>query len=799
MKSYTVKNLSELRAFLNDEKMILAGYNNKNYDQWILKTIIYYGEEPEKVKEANDWIIKSGQQGWEHPLIKNIWEKLLYSQVDLMDDLGTQVFLRLKEIEGNLGLSIEESKISFDIDRPLTEAELKESINYCMYDVRAAGELLKKRMSYLKNKIAVGEMGGISLEESLKLTNPKLTSKYLKAKKKKYDDEFVYEFPDNLKINNYTHILEFYKEVDYKKKLETDIAGVPHILAWGGLHGAIKHYQAESTKDFKIVHIDVTSYYPSLMIQNGYLSRSVPDPEAYKEVFNKRIEAKNSGDKTTADALKLILNSTYGAMKEKFNNLYDPKMANHVCISGQLYLVDLIEKLEYVDSFKLIQSNTDGLIIGFESSREERIRTIIKSWEERTNFQMGWEKVKKIVQKDVNNYILLNAYGKVEVKGAYVTNYHGGDFQTNSLIIVQEAIVNYFLYGTTPELTINDCSELEKFQIICKAGSTYDYVEWERGRNLIQVQNVNRVFATEDDFYGTLKKVKIEQDRKDKIANLPEKCKIINYSPADIEDPQTLRLDRQWYIDLAQKRINDYLGIKPEKVKKERKKKMATAKKVSGLNEKLMMLRDVLNKCEWEKTGKNKNQGYKYIPESQYKNNFKKALSEAGLDFKCNELEAEFLGSISDKMNMVKVKYEYLIKDPETGESEIYTNSGMGADMGDKGIYKAATGAFKYFVANNFLVAENMDPENDEEDIKPKYTSPEAREEVKQEIKKTKKEPATEEQLESIYMGLDMLEEAGENEAAEEIRKELKKKLTKEQAEEIIEALGELIDDNDAA
>ena len=40
---------------------------------------------------------------------------------------------------------------------------------------------------------------------------------------------------------------------------------------------------------------------------------------------------------------KIVLNGTYGASKDKYNNLYDPLQANNVCINGQLMLLDLIE------------------------------------------------------------------------------------------------------------------------------------------------------------------------------------------------------------------------------------------------------------------------------------------------------------------------------------------------------------------------------------------------------------------------------------------------------------------------
>ena len=54
--------------------------------------------------------------------------------------------------------------------------------------------------------------------------------------------------------------------------------------------------------------------------------------------------------------LKLVNNTTYGASGAKFNALYDKRMANSICYTGQLLLIDLIEKLEVLgDKIQFIQ------------------------------------------------------------------------------------------------------------------------------------------------------------------------------------------------------------------------------------------------------------------------------------------------------------------------------------------------------------------------------------------------------------------------------------------------------------
>jgi hypothetical protein len=146
-------------------------------------------------------------------------------------------------------------------------------------------------------------------------------------------------------------------------------------------------------------------------------------------------------------------------------------------------------------------------------------------------------------------------------------------------------------------------------------------------------------------------------------------------------------------------------------------------KKPVGLNAKLVQLAEILGAVKWQKDGVNAHQKYKYISEAQYKEEHGKAVRKVGLIFKFEILEREFVQNISASMHLTSIKVKMAYKDPETGEIEEYLSYGDGADSGDKGLYKAETGAYKYHVSNNFHVAEYNDPENDQEDTKPKKTT----------------------------------------------------------------------------
>jgi hypothetical protein len=180
----------------------------------------------------------------------------------------------------------------------------------------------------------------------------------------------------------------------------------------------------------------------------------------------------------------------------------------------------------------------------------------------------------------------------------------------NNATIVAKALVEYFVHGTPPEDTINGCDDIFQFQIIAKAGAKYREAYHMVDDEKVPVQKVNRIYATADPRYGKLFKVKAENDAEAKIEMLPEHCIIDNDNHLSITD-----VDKQFYIDMAKKRINDFMGIKPEK--KGRKTKMATqvAPNPPTMNvyQKLLEARVLFMEEDVKKSGKNMKMSYKYF------------------------------------------------------------------------------------------------------------------------------------------------------------------------------------------
>lgn len=607
-----------VKAFMEEGPM-LCGFNNKHYDQFILKAVLA-GLTPEEVKAYNDFIIGGGN-GWAYPPLQDF--RCFFNQMDLMDDM--QQGLSLKAIEGHLGMNIRESTVDFTIDHPLTEEELTETVRYCKYDVDATEELYKLRRNYIEAKVQLGAMVGIPPAKAAYMTNAKLTAAYLGARPPAtpWTDEREYRYPPNLRREYIPQeVFDFFDrmkdesipdEVLFKSKLKVEVGGCPCVIGFGGIHGALPAYRCEAEGTRVIRNYDVASLYPSLMIKCGYTSRNIPDPKRFEGTYNTRLAAKRSGDKTTANTLKLVLNTTYGAMLNQYNDLYDPLMGRSVCISGQLFLLELARHyVADLATVKLIQLNTDGIMVSIDESEVPALLAINDEWQERTGFALEEDRIRSIVQKDVNNYVEVAEDGSTKVKGGYVT--HGiapaGAFNVNnSAVIVKKAIVAWFTKGIPVEETISSATDPLEFQIIAKAGVKYREAYHIVDGQQYPVQRVNRVYATADERYGKLFKVKAEDESTAKIESLPEHCIIDNENTITID-----QVDKTFYIEMARKRVNDFLGIKE---KKERKPRMSATAKATpapmNVYQKLLEARIRVLNSGMKKSGKNMHLSFRYF------------------------------------------------------------------------------------------------------------------------------------------------------------------------------------------
>lgn len=572
------KCADDICSFIEKYNPILIGHNARYYDQYILKAI-ESGFSVEEVKKVNDYIINGGQ-GFE----------LQYDYVELPPILDTIQDVvppkSLKEIEANLLMDITESTVSFDIDHPWSEQEYNEMLYYCSKDVEAIFPLFEARKGYFKTKYDLCILSGIDPAYNMGLTNAKLCAKFLEAKKVDRDDEREYTIPKTIDINYVPkEILKFFEKVHDKNisdeelftsKLEFDFHGMPSVFSHGGGHGALPNYTYDEklTPDKVVINVDYSSLYPHLLAlpEYNFISRNIKDKNKYYETLQRRLQLKHEGKKEEQLPLKLILNTTYGCQNNKYNDLYDPRGARSTCWTGQMLLASMTEEVFQIGDIKLIQINTDGLMIELPREKLPEYYEVCNNFSKRVKIGVEYDIIHKIIQRDVNNYLMVygdNEHLSIKAKGGCfaslpkltiendgtISSKYKPDFKANSLAIVSEALAKYLLFDIPIEETILNDNTIHKYQQVSHLGSTYEKCVQESPNGDILLQKNNRLYAG---LIPSGKIVKVKPDgRRDSLANCPPNPIVDNGNKCTID-----QINKQWYIKLATQWANDFLGVK---------------------------------------------------------------------------------------------------------------------------------------------------------------------------------------------------------------------------------------------
>lgn len=237
-----INDREALLDFYNKHKDdVFVGYNSRQYDVGIFKGLL----DGMNVGFVNDKLIKEGKKVFQ--VVRNAKNYQLYDYDAIVKDKS------LKELEAFMGDDIRETEVDFNIDRPLTDEEIRKTIFYNIHDVRELKKVLKYNWDDFEGQLDIIDLYGIDMENISK-TKVQLASKVLNVvDQHTMDDEFQIRLPETIQLSDkYKFIADWYmnpKNWRYKEHLysESDqhnnqlvctVAGIPHVFAWGGCHGA---------------------------------------------------------------------------------------------------------------------------------------------------------------------------------------------------------------------------------------------------------------------------------------------------------------------------------------------------------------------------------------------------------------------------------------------------------------------------------------------------------------------------------------------------------------------------------
>ena len=186
------------------------------------------------------------------------------------------------------------------------------------------------------------------------------------------------------------------------------------------------------------------------------------------------------------------------------------------------------------------------------------------------------------------------------------------------------------------------------------------------------------------------------------------------------------------------------------------------------------------------KRGYNSFHKYYYATEADVAENVRDALAEQNVLMITSILEKSYRETITrsgNKEYIYTVTMEFIFIDGDSGEELKFVIVGEGQDAGDKGIYKAITGAQKYALMKTFLIPTYDDPESDTNSEKP--TKP-------QNANKANK--ATDNQIKAIYAianDFKVSEDALKEWVSKVVKREIDslKELSKSEASSVIKGL----------
>jgi len=203
------------------------------------------------------------------------------------------------------------------------------------------------------------------------------------------------------------------------KDLTVTVDGFEFSFGLGGIHGSINNAIVESDEQGEVIDIDVVSYYPSLAIVNGLYPAhlGVGFVHIYADLKAERV--KHAKGTAINAMLKLALNGTFGDSNNPYSALRDAQFTMAITVNGQLIICMLAERLLTIPGLRLIQANTDGITVYCPRDQIDRMRAICDEWSESTRLELEEAVYKRMMIRDVNNYLAETDSGKIKRKGSY--------------------------------------------------------------------------------------------------------------------------------------------------------------------------------------------------------------------------------------------------------------------------------------------------------------------------------------------------------------------------------------------
>ena len=535
----------------------LISFNGINYDIPLLR-LFFANNDNATLKKASDAIIVENMRPWE---LETMYGGADFhpDHIDLIEVAPGMVGLKLY---GGRMHSQRLQDLPIDPAANITPADRPVLKDYCINDLNTTIDMYFQLKPQIDLRVAMSTKYDIDLrsKSDAQIAEAVIRQEVQKKVGRKIyrpdispDYTFKYRIPEFISftapgmqkvleiIRNATFTINEKGSVELPQIFESMricIGSGTYTMGIGGLHSNESCSSHVSDENVFLKDRDVTSYYPSIILNQSLYPAHMGEAflEVYQGIVSQRIEAKRTGDKVTNEAMKIMINGSFGKFGSKWSVLYSPDLLIQTTVTGQLALLMLIENIELA-GFTVVSANTDGIVIKGYESRVEDLNGVISYWEAVTGFNTEETEYRALYSKDVNNYVAIKPSGEVKLKGLYAPAGMQKNV-TNSICV--EAVIEYLRSGIPVPTTIMGCSDVRKFITIrqVNGGAKYDdqylgkavrwYYRKGEARSIRYAANNNKVARSDGAF---------------PLMELP---------PALPQD-----VDYDWYIKEAQSILND--------------------------------------------------------------------------------------------------------------------------------------------------------------------------------------------------------------------------------------------------
>lgn len=445
-----------------------VSFNGIKFDIPIISAFMA-GHDQSTLKTISNAIIEHELQPWEVERRFKV-PKLSIDHIDLIE--VAPGFVGLKTYGARMHMPWLKD-LPFPPDTSLVTEQLRTLAYYCVNDLATTEELYKRLSFPLSLRHQMSEEYGIDLRsksdaqmaetvfvERISLPRGKAkiprSIKYTPPPFIKFKAPHLQEIVERMKEHTYTFAASGHVELpDFLSDTQITLNAGTYQLGIGGIHSTHdKKVCHLATADYVITDIDAASFYPSIWVlwgeHSGEFNASLT--EEYSKIYYRRLEAKASGDKDTAEGLKIPLNGSFGKLLANHSPLYSPTLGLFITLTGQLTLLMLIERLEAVGATAL-SANTDGIAMGFPKRVEDDVRRVVSEFETLSKFTFEYTPYRVLAMKDVNNYIAVKTDRKVKAKGIYAPL----DLRKNPTApVCSRAVCEWLSHGASFEETIRN-------------------------------------------------------------------------------------------------------------------------------------------------------------------------------------------------------------------------------------------------------------------------------------------------------------------------------------------------------